>query len=50
MELEDATNGYTETHIFKGADHTRNILVDADRYEDIIRKFLFRVNFMELMA
>jgi len=50
MELENATNGYTETHIFKGADHTRNILVDADRYEDIIRKFLFRVNFMELMA
>ncbi len=27
-----------------------NILADAERYEDIIRNFLFRVNFLELMA
>ncbi|MBO5621290.1 MAG: alpha/beta hydrolase [Butyrivibrio sp.] len=50
MELENATKGYTETHIFKGADHTRSIITDADRYEEIIRLFLFRVNFMELIA
>ena len=50
MELKNATKGYSEMHIFKGADHTRNILADADRYEEIIRSFLFRVNFMELVA
>ncbi|SHH68871.1 hypothetical protein SAMN02745229_00821 [Butyrivibrio fibrisolvens DSM 3071] len=50
MELENATTGYTEMHIFEGADHTRNILADSDRYEEIIKNFLYRVNCLELAA
>jgi fermentation-respiration switch protein FrsA (DUF1100 family) len=50
MELKSATNGYTEMHIFKGADHTRNILADADRYEEIVKNFLYRVRLLELAA
>ena len=50
IELENATKGYTEMHIFKGADHTRNILADSDRYEEIIKEFLYRVNFLKLAA
>jgi hypothetical protein len=48
--LKNATNGFTEMHIFEGADHTRNILADADRYERIVKNFLYRVNFLELAA
>ena len=50
MELESATKGYTEMHIFEGADHTRNILVDAERYEAIIKHFLYSVKCLELAA
>ncbi len=48
--LKNATKGFTEMHIFEGADHTRNILADADRYERIVKNFLYRVNFLELAA
>lgn len=50
MELEGSTNGYTEMHIFEGADHTRNILADSRRYEEIVEGFLYRVNCLELAA
>jgi fermentation-respiration switch protein FrsA (DUF1100 family) len=50
MELKKATKGYSEIHIFKGADHTRNILADEERYEKIIRNFLNRVKRLEVAA
>ena len=48
--LKNATNGFTEMHIFEGADHTRNILADEERYEKIIRNFLSRVKRLEVAA
>lgn len=50
VELENATEGCTEMHIFKGADHTRNLIADADRYEEIIKNFLYSVHCLELTA
>ena len=50
MELQSATKGYSEIHIFEGADHTRNILADEERYERIVRNFLYKVKYMEVAA
>ena len=50
MALQKATKGYSEIHIFEGADHTRNILADEERYEKIVRNFLYKVKYMEVAA
>lgn len=47
IAMEKQTEGYSEIHLFPGADHAQSIDSDPNRYKEIVEKFLKKVEELE---
>jgi len=41
--MHQVTKGYSELHLFPGANHAVSIISDMERYETVLKLFLERV-------